>query len=51
MTPDVFVSTCGTVGSIYKLKLKYGHYTHVIIDEAGHVTEPECLIPLGEYLC
>ena len=40
-------STCGTVGSIYKLKLKHGHYSHVFVDEAGHMTEPECLVPLG----
>ena len=41
------LSTCGTVGSIYKLKLKHGHYSHVFVDEAGHMTEPECLVPLG----
>ena len=46
----VLSSTCGSVGSIYKLKLKHGHYTHVFVDEAGHVTEPECLIPLGRGL-
>ncbi|XP_023326960.1 RNA helicase Mov10l1 [Eurytemora carolleeae] len=43
----ILVSTCGTVGSIYKLKLKHGHYSHVFVDEAGHMTEPECLVPLG----
>ena len=26
---------------------RLGHFTHVIIDESGHTTEPESLVPLG----
>jgi len=40
------VSTCGTIGSIFNLKLQYGHFTHVFIDEAGQLTEPQSMIPL-----
>ena len=36
----IVVGTCGTVGSLYKLKLRYGHFTHIFIDEAGQLTEP-----------
>lgn len=27
-----------------------GHFTHVFIDEAGHATEPETVIPLANLL-
>jgi len=43
----IMVSTCATAGGLYKLELRHGHFTHVLIDEAGHTTEPECLVPLG----
>jgi len=43
----ILVSTSGSIGSLCKLKMKHGHFTHVFVDEAGHMTEPECLIPLG----
>lgn len=43
----IIVSTCGTAGALYKLGLKNGHFTHCFLDEAGHMTEPETLIPIG----
>ena len=42
----VVVTTCSTAGTLYRLGLRAGHFTHVFIDEAGHVTEPEVLVPL-----
>jgi len=43
---NIVVSTCGTIGAIFNLKLQYGHFTHVFIDEAGQLTEPQSMIPL-----
>ncbi|XP_040269756.1 RNA helicase Mov10l1 [Bufo bufo] len=43
----IIISTCSSAGMFYQIGLRVGHFTHVIIDEAGQATEPECLIPLG----
>ena len=32
---------------MYKLSLRHGHFSHVLVDEAGHTTEPECLVLRG----
>ncbi|XP_077120996.1 RNA helicase Mov10l1 isoform X2 [Ranitomeya variabilis] len=43
----IIISTCSSAGMFYQIGLRVGHFTHVIVDEAGQATEPECLIPLG----
>lgn len=43
----VVVATCVTSGILFSLGLSAGHFTHVLVDEAGQATEPECLIPMG----
>ncbi len=43
----VIVTTCASAGNFYKLRTKRGHFSHCFIDEAGHATEPEALLPLG----
>ncbi|RZF40420.1 hypothetical protein LSTR_LSTR011190 [Laodelphax striatellus] len=43
----VTVGTCVTLGSMYNLGFPQGHFTHVLVDEAGQATEPEILIPLS----
>ncbi|XP_069832972.1 RNA helicase Mov10l1 isoform X1 [Dendropsophus ebraccatus] len=43
----IIISTCSSAGMFYQIGLRVGHFTHVIIDEAGQASEPECLIPLG----
>ncbi|XP_071133478.1 RNA helicase Mov10l1-like [Mytilus edulis] len=42
----IVVCTCVSAGVLYSLGIKAGHFTHVIIDEAGQATEPECLISI-----
>lgn len=43
----ITVGTCNTLGILYNAGFPKGHFTHVIIDEAGQGTEPELLIPLA----
>ena len=40
----VVVSTCMTAGFLHSLRLPVGHFSHVIVDEAGQATEPEALL-------
>ena len=43
----IIVATANFCGILYNARIKYGHFTHVFIDEAGQLTEPESLISLG----
>lgn len=43
----ILVSTCSTFGSLLYMKFRTGHFTHVIVDEAGQCTEPEIAIPIS----
>ncbi|KAH8380463.1 hypothetical protein KR009_010832, partial [Drosophila setifemur] len=42
----VTISTCSTLGNFLQVGFKPGHFTHVLIDEAGQCTEPETVIPI-----
>lgn len=42
----VTIGTCFCLGSLVQIGLPKGHFTHVIVDEAGQATEPEIMIPL-----
>lgn len=37
-----------TLGVLYNMGFPQGHFTHILVDEAGQATEPEILIPLGK---
>lgn len=41
------VTTATCAGVLYMQGLHKGHFSHVLVDEAGQLTEPECLVPLG----
>ncbi|GLH13077.1 Probable RNA helicase armi [Gryllus bimaculatus] len=43
----ITVGTCIALGQLYTMGFPRGHFTHVLVDEAGQATEPEILIPLG----
>ncbi|XP_063998494.1 RNA helicase Mov10l1 [Pogoniulus pusillus] len=43
----IIIVTCSSAGMFYQTGVRLGHFTHVILDEAGQASEPESLIPLG----
>nr|XP_053653522.1 RNA helicase Mov10l1-like [Cherax quadricarinatus] len=47
----IIVTTATTAGVMYTLGLHNGHFSHVLVDEAGQLTEPECLVALGLVNC
>lgn len=42
----IIIGTCGCLGTLAQTEISRGHFTHVIVDEAGQATEPEIMIPL-----
>ncbi|RVE48139.1 hypothetical protein evm_007199 [Chilo suppressalis] len=42
----VTIGTCHCLGTLAQMGLPKGHFTHVIVDEAGQATEPEIMIPM-----
>ncbi|XP_053615396.1 probable RNA helicase armi [Plodia interpunctella] len=42
----VTIGTCYCIGALAQMGLPKGHFTHIIVDEAGQATEPEIMIPL-----
>ncbi|KAF8771015.1 RNA helicase Mov10l1 like protein [Argiope bruennichi] len=43
----IVISTCSTAGSLYTIDLCHDFFTHVFIDEAGQLMEPESDIAVG----
>ncbi|XP_054717092.1 RNA helicase Mov10l1-like [Uloborus diversus] len=43
----IVISTCSTAGSLYTIGLCNDFFTHVFIDEAGQLMEPESAIAVG----
>ncbi|XP_068146310.1 LOW QUALITY PROTEIN: probable RNA helicase armi [Drosophila tropicalis] len=42
----VTISTCTTLGNFLQVGFKRGHFTHILIDEAGQCTESETIVPV-----
>ena len=47
LTYRVVLSTCSSAALLLKLKIRAGHFSHIIIDEAAQVDEPLALIPIA----
>lgn len=43
----VIISTCTTLGNFHQMDIPPGHFTHVLIDEAGQCSEPETVVPIA----
>ncbi|XP_029039267.2 probable RNA helicase armi [Osmia bicornis bicornis] len=43
----ITVGTCIALGILNNMGFPRGHFSHVLIDEAGQATEPEIMIPLN----
>ncbi|XP_035749610.1 RNA helicase Mov10l1 [Egretta garzetta] len=43
----IIITTCSSAGMLYQTEIRLGHFTHMILDEAGQASEPESLIPIG----
>lgn len=43
----ITIGTCSALGILYNMGFSHGHFTHVLVDEAGQATEPEIMIPLN----
>lgn len=42
----VTIGTCSTLGTLAQMGFPKGHFTHIIVDEAGQATEPEIMTAL-----
>lgn len=43
----ITVGTCIALGLLHNMGFPRGHFTHILVDEAGQATEPEIMVPLN----
>ncbi|XP_011310919.1 probable RNA helicase armi [Fopius arisanus] len=42
----ITIGTCIALGQLHLMGFPRGHFSHILVDEAGQATEPEILVPL-----
>lgn len=47
MGTRILIGTCATIGYVKRMNFPTDHFTHLIIDEAVQLLEPELLVPLS----
>ncbi len=45
----VVLTTCSSAVLLQKLKIRAGHFSHIVIDEAAQADEPLALIPIAAF--
>ncbi|XP_063063828.1 putative helicase mov-10-B.1 [Engraulis encrasicolus] len=50
MKYKILITTLVTAGRLVSAGFSTGHFSHVFVDEAGHATEPDTIIPLAGLL-
>ncbi|XP_018053308.1 PREDICTED: probable RNA helicase armi [Atta colombica] len=43
----ITIGTCNMLGILHNMGFPRGHFSHILVDEAGQATEPEIMIPLN----
>ncbi|XP_012278461.1 RNA helicase Mov10l1-like [Orussus abietinus] len=43
----ITIGTCIALGILHNMGFPRGHFSHILVDEAGQATEPEIMIPLS----
>ncbi|XP_029175331.1 probable RNA helicase armi [Nylanderia fulva] len=43
----ITIGTCAALGILHNMGFPRGHFSHILVDEAGQATEPEIMIPLN----
>lgn len=43
----ITIGTCNILGILHNMGFPRGHFSHILVDEAGQATEPEIMIPLN----
>ncbi|XP_008556332.1 probable RNA helicase armi [Microplitis demolitor] len=43
----ITIGTCIALGLLHNMGFPRGHFSHILVDEAGQATEPEIMVPLS----
>ena len=46
----ITIGTCNMLGILHNMNFPRGHFSHILIDKAGEVTEPEIIMTLLNFI-